>query len=300
MMAFVPRKGNVQKGMAKVDNGDNKGKKESSEKEDNVVKEDDNEQYAMKNQTIKISEHNQTRFRHLFGDNDNDDEDNDMVNQVTDTTNNENANESESESENQKEPSSVTMFMKDLIGSDDFNKICNDTLSSIDNNIITDNNNNIIQEQLQQNENYPNEFNQVYSLVKDIPQCDNDNNTNEDNDNIQNDYQDEDPEHNATPIDELLQSYSDTSISKAKKLSEIQNDLSQLVSQLYSSYDKDKSTHILSLYDKAQPNLSEKDSKIINDEILKLCNNDQDKYCNFLDLFYKIIYHKYLLSNQII
>lgn len=297
MMAFVPRKGNVQKGNVKVDNGD-KAKKESSEKEENVVKEDDNEQYAMKNQTIKINEHNQTRFRHLFGDNDDDDEeDNDMVNQVTETTNNENENE-----KNQKEPSSVTMFMKDLIGSDEFNKICNDTVSSIDNNITTDNNNNnIIQEQLQQNEDYPNEFNQVYSLVKDIPHCDNnDNNTNEDIDITQHDYQDEDPEHNATSIDELLQSYSDTSISKAKKLSEIQNDLSQLLSQLYSSYDKDKSTHILSLYDKAQPNLSEKDSKVINDEILKLCNNDQDKYCNFLDLFYKIIYHKYLLSNQII
>ena len=300
MMAFVPRKGNAQKGMAKVDNGDNKAKKESSEKEENVVKEDDNDQYAMINKTIKINEHNQTRFRHLFGDDDDDednDNDNDMVNQITDTTNNENANENES----QKEPSSVTMFMKDLIGSDDFNKMCNDTVSSIDNNITIDNNNNIIQEQLQQNENYPNEFNQVYSLVKDIPQCDTDNNNNnEDIDNTQNDYQDEEPEHNATPIDELLQSYSDTSISKAKKLSEIQNDLSQLLSQLYSSYDKDKSTYILSLYDKAQPNLSEKDSKIINDEILKLCNNDQDKYCNFLDLFYKIIYHKYLLSNQII
>ena len=114
MMAFVPRKGNAQKGMAKVDNGDNKAKKESSEKEENVVKEDDNDQYAMINKTIKINEHNQTRFRHLFGDDDDDednDNDNDMVNQITDITNNENANENES----QKEPSSVTMFMKDLI-----------------------------------------------------------------------------------------------------------------------------------------------------------------------------------------
>ena len=47
-------------------------------------------------------------------------------------------------------------------------------------------------------------------------------------------------------------------------------------------------------YKKYQDNLSDENTKKLDELILNKMNNDQKKYENFLETFYKIIYLKYL------
>ena len=68
----------------------------------------------------------------------------------------------------------------------------------------------------------------------------------------------------------------------------------QNISKAYSLFGNENVDHILSLYEKVQDDISESNTKKLDEEILSICNNESEKYNQFLDIFYKIIYIKYI------
>ena len=94
-------------------------------------------------------------------------------------------------------------------------------------------------------------------------------------------------------LDDLIQAYS----SPNETFHDIDNKekkLSNYISKAYSLFGNENVDHILSLYEKVQDDISESNTKQLDEEILSICNNDGEKYNQFLDIFYKIIYIKYL------
>ena len=94
-------------------------------------------------------------------------------------------------------------------------------------------------------------------------------------------------------LDDLIQAYS----SPNETFHDIDNKekkLSIYISKAYSLFGNENVDHILSLYEKVQDDISESNTKQLDEEILSICNNDGEKYNQFLDIFYKIIYIKYL------
>ena len=94
-------------------------------------------------------------------------------------------------------------------------------------------------------------------------------------------------------LDDLIQAYSSPSTT-FPDIGNKEEKLSNYISKAYSLFGNENVDHILSLYEKVQDDISESNTKKLDEEILSICNNESEKYNQFLDIFYKIIYIKYI------
>ena len=79
-----------------------------------------------------------------------------------------------------------------------------------------------------------------------------------------------------------------------KKLEEKDKKLNDLINEANREFGETNINDIFDAYKKYQDNLSDENTKKLDELIFKKLNNDQKKYENFLEIFYKIIYLKYL------
>ena len=81
---------------------------------------------------------------------------------------------------------------------------------------------------------------------------------------------------------------------KNKKSEEKDKKLNDLIKEANREFGENNFNEIFEVYKKYQDNLSDENTKKLDELIFKKLNNDQKKYENFLEIFYKIIYLKYL------
>ena len=70
--------------------------------------------------------------------------------------------------------------------------------------------------------------------------------------------------------------------------------LNELIKKANNEFGENNVNEIFDVYKKYQDNLTDENTKELDNFILNKMNNEQKKYDKFLELFYNIIYLKYL------
>lgn len=170
----------------------------------------------------------------------------------------------------------------------------NNDNNEADNNVKIDNNNLILDTEIMGNDDDDAYYQDTEIMNDDDQFTENDNN---EGDNInKKDYRyvelfQNDPIEEIPILDDLE---IDNKIDIITGIDNKEKKLELLIHQAYDIIPKEHFDELMQTYEECQNNLSDSLTKKLDYRILEFCDYDQEKYGEFLEIFYKIIYLKFL------